>query len=463
MSTSTTTTTYRHQRVLVVGLGLHGGGAATAAWLASQGAQVRVIDRQPRSVFRDIVPTLRRHDISYHFGSHRASDWRWAERIVVNPAVPLTLPEVRAAARRGVPIDNEASLYVRHQPGTLIGVTGTRGKTTTTTLLGSILRTHHRATIISGNVREVPMLAYLPRVTPTTWSVLELSSYQLEHLPVPGQHFRVAILTNLKRDHLDRHGTFANYGRQKLHLFAGQTATDVAILNADDPYCRRSARSMTGRIMWFGLTLPARGEGVTLRQSWIVVRRTGRYQRVLPLSDWSLPGQHNLANLMAAVAAALDLNVPVSTIRRTVRSFRGVPHRQESLGVFGGHEWINDTAATSPDGTLAALDVYPRGLFIVGGTDKHLDFRLLARTLIKRQLPIIVLPGTGTQQLLRLGGSTWPLIVRAWSMAGAVAAAQRLAAPGQVIVLSPGAASFGLFRHEFHRGEEFRRFVQARS
>lgn len=462
MSRLKITSLYTGRRVLVVGLGLHGGGVATVQWLARQGAIVRVIDSQPRSVFNNELKKLRRLHLTMHFGSHRKSDFLWAERIVVNPAVSPNLPELRSAERRGIPVENEALTFVRENLGTLIGVTGTRGKTTTTLLLGSMLKRAHTDSIVSGNVRQVPMLAYLPSVKPSTWSVLELSSYQLERLPVPGKSFRVAILTNIKTDHLNRHGTLSNYAKTKFRLFAAQNKSDTAVLNADDPYGIRTARSTKAKVLWFGKKIRQGQCGITIRHGWVIEYNGAKLNKVLPLSDWHLLGEHNQYNLLAAVAGALAMRVPIAKIRSAVRSFRGLPHRQEIVGRVAGHRMINDTSATSPDGTLAALNVFPDAVFIIGGTDKQLDFRLLARTLVRRAEPLVVLPGTATEKIIgefsRL--SKAPLLIHANSMSSAVRAAINVASPGQDIVLSPGAASFGLFRHEFHRGEEFIRAVK---
>lgn len=461
MSRSKKSPLYDGRRVLVVGLGVHGGGVGTVRWLVHQGAKVRVIDSQPRRLFANQLRELAGLPVLFHFGTHRSQDFTWAQRIVVNPAVSPQLPELLKAEYRGVPVENEATIFVRENLGTLIGVTGTRGKTTTTLLLGAILQHAHRKTIISGNVRKIPMLSYLPKVTADTWSVLELSSYQLERLPVAGKAFHVAVFTNLKTDHLNRHGTFAAYSEIKSRLFAGQTKDDVAVLNADDRTAAQLAKHMTGTVQWYGRHLRPRQYGVTVQGRSLVRVTTQGTTTILPLTDWRLLGGHNEENLMAAVTAAIAMGVSTRYIRAAVRAFRPVPHRLEVLGRFAGHRWINDTAATSPDGTLSALQVFPTAVYIVGGTDKALDMTSLAKALRRRKLPIVVLPGTASEKFIRAIGSgrTSPFIVRASSMESAVRAAVAVAKTRQDIILSPGAASFGLFRHEFHRGEEFIRQV----
>lgn len=455
---------FRGQRVLLVGLGLHGGGAATARWLLRRGATLRITDRKSATELHQVVSAIPQKHVTFHLGGHRPADFRWAEWIVVNPAVSPKLPELRTAERHGIPVENEASLFVRRFPGRLIGVTGTRGKTTTTLLLGAMLRRAHRRTIISGNVRQVPMLEHLPACDAETWAVLELSSYQLERLPVEGRPFHVAVLTNLLVDHLDRHGSVAAYAALKRRLFVGQGAGDYAVLNATDPWSRRIARRSKAQVRWFGRNLPSKVNGVTISRGWVVEQEGRVRRRLFPLRTWTLPGEHNMMNLLAAVAAARCLRISTTDVRAVAGTFSGAPDRQERIGILHGHPMINDTTATSPDGTLAALAVYPHGLFIVGGTDKSLDFSELARALVRGRTPLVFLPGTATfrlQAALRRAGYHRPFVTVS-SMASAIEAAERLAEPKQPIVLSPGAASFGLFLHEFDRGEHFRRVVSAR-
>jgi len=449
------------RRVLLVGLGLHGGGEATVRWLASIGATIRVTDMK---TVADLAPTLRRlRSISFQrvLGKHDEAGVRWAQAVIQNPGVPETAPEIRFAKKLGRPIYNEASLFVTDFPGTLIGVTGTRGKTTTTLLLGAIIKRWHRDTIISGNVREVAMLDLLPKSSAATLAVLELSSYQLERLPVPNRAMHVAVMTNLKVDHLNRHGTMKKYADIKYNLFRGQSATDVAVLHANDPYCRRAATVTPAKKVWYGRMLPASQSGYTVIHGWVVERRGRTLTRLCRRSDFGPAGEHNTDNLLAAVAAARALDIPLAIIRQTVQSFAGVPYRQEIVRTWRGHRFINDTAATSPDGALAALHVFRRGVFIVGGTDKDLDMKPFAITLAKRRRSFVTLPGTATEKLLNaLPRPARSLVHQTTSMQEAVTVAMDIARSGEDIVLSPGAASFGLFKHEFDRGDAFTRCVK---
>lgn len=462
MSRRKKTTDYCGQRVLLVGLGLHGGGVATVKWLVGQGALVRVADIKNATDLATSLRKLQGIKATYHLGGYQPSDWIWAQRIVLNPGVPPTIPQVKSAVKRGVTIENEASIFIREFAGQTIGITGTRGKTTTTLLLGEILTAAHRRTIISGNVRNVPMLDYLPSTNADTWAVLELSSYQLERLPVSGHPLHVAVMTNLMVDHVNRHGSLATYAQTKYNIFRGQTKSDWKILNRHNPYCRRAEKIGRGRVQWYGKRLPKKIDGVTVQKGWVVEQKNQTTKRLFSLSTWKPAGDHNLENLLAATAAARAMGSSASVIRRSVALFRGVPYRQELIRTYRGHRFINDTAATSPDATLAALLVYPQGIYILGGTDKALDFSSLASMLVKKNVPTVFLPGNATkkiQTLLRKNGYARPLVT-VHSMAAAVNTALALAAVKQDIVLSPGAASFGLFMHEFDRGDKFARQVR---
>lgn len=462
MSRRKKSTDYRGQRVLLVGLGLHGGGIATVKWLVQQGAKVRVTDIKNAASLTPSLLKLRGIKVTYHLGGYQPSDWTWAQRIILNPGVPHNIAPVRGAKRRGVAIENEASIFLREFPGTPIGITGTRGKTTTTLLLGAILSLAHRRTIVSGNVRDVPMLDYLPTTTPSTWAVLELSSYQLEHLPVVDHPLRVAVMTNLMVDHINRHGSLTAYAQTKYNIFRGQTSADWKILNWHNPYCRRAKAIGYGRVTWYGQQLPKQIDGITFKQGWVVEHKNKITIRLFPLQIWKLAGEHNVENLLAATATARAMGISTTIMRRAISSFRGVPYRQEIIRTYRGHPFINDTAATSPDATLAALSVYPRGIYILGGTDKALDMQPLATAIVNKNIPTVFLPGSATkiiQSLLRKKGYRRPLIT-VHSMAAAVNTALIMATAKQEIILSPGAASFGIFVHEFDRGDKFNQVVR---
>lgn len=454
---------WRGRRVLVVGLGLHGGGEATTRWLCRHGAQVRVTDKKSRPELGHTLRRLRQRRIVWKLGGHRLQDFSWAEVIVQNPGVPDSLPELLWAKRHGRLILNEASIFFARCPAAVIGLTGTRGKTTTTLLTAAMFRQRRPPPVVTGNVRRVAMLDYLDRLTSRDLVVAELSSFQLELLPVAARSPQVAVMTNLKVDHLNRYRTLSAYASAKYNIFRWQQPSDIAVLNADDPWVRRAADQTPSTVWWFQLSGRRGQQGITISRGWVVSYRGLKQFRLFPVGAWALPGRHNLENLLAATAVAVAQRVPPVTIRRAVSTFSGVPYRQELIRTWRGHRFINDTTATTPDGTLAAVGVWPSAVFIVGGTDKRLRYDELAKKLWTKRVPLVWLPGTGSDKLRgalrRLGDRRKHQPVE--NMPEAVRQATVLAKRGQPIVLSPGAASFGLFIHEFDRGQQFNRAVQA--
>jgi UDP-N-acetylmuramoylalanine--D-glutamate ligase len=450
----------RGKRVLLVGLGVHGGGVGTAKWLLKQGALLRITDRKSAEVLKESVKEVGQgKNVTYILGKHEPADFRWADLIVYNPDVSPKNPAILALLpkKQNVMVANELTLFLERCLAKTIGITGTRGKTSTTLLITHILQAAKRSAIASGNVRGEPMLSILPRLKSDDIAVLELSSFQLELLPQVERKVDVAMMTNLHVDHLSRHGTMEEYAATKANLFRYQSADDTAVLNYDNAWVRKISRQVPSRICWYTFGKPQGKWCIFVKQGWVMERAFGAEEKLFPLSAWPMAGAHQLSNLLAAIAAVRVHGVTGKEIVRALKSWRGVPHRQEVVRTWKGHQYINDTTATSPDGALAALQVFPKALFIVGGTDKQLTFNALAAGLAKKKSRLVFLPGTATMKLQtalrRKGwkGNYTPVE----SMEQAVLTATQQARPGQAIVLSPGAASFGLFLHEFDRGEKF--------
>lgn len=448
---------YAGKKVLVVGLGLHGGAASAVRWLVRHGAQVRVIDQKSAAVLRPSLRLLQGLNVTYHLGGHRPADFSWADIIYQNQGVPSTLPELRSARRRKVPIINEVTIFFSRCLAPIVGVTGTRGKSTTTALIGEMLKRHFPRTVVTGNIRQTPMLDLLDRLSSKHLVVMELSSFQLEFLPLVQRSPRVAVMTNLKVDHLNRYSSVASYARAKYQIFRYQTSGDVAILNYESSWTRRAAKLTRGRVVWFSARSRPTDTGVWLADGKVMESRGKKSRSIGRLPKYFELSQPRQENYLAAVAAARAFGVPVAAIQRAGQAFRGLPHRQELIRRWHGHQFINDTAATTPDAILAALEVWPKGLYIIGGADKQLKFQRLAQRLTRLKIRMVLLPGSATKQLLKaLQGAGYPgQVAEAKSMSAAVRRAVRLAEPHQPIILSPGAASFGLFQHEFDRGEQF--------
>lgn len=423
----------RGRRVVVMGLGVQHGGLGVAAFMRDHGADLVVTDLRPAAQLAPSLAALGTTGVRYVLGRHEVDDFRRAEIVVRNPAVPADSCYLRAARAAGAHIEMEFTLFLRWcRQARVIGVTGTRGKTTTATALHAMLMAGGARALLAGNMR-VSALAHLHQIEPGSTVVLELSSAQLEGLANTGLHTRGAVVTNLMADHLDRYDDMQAYAQAKLALVANQRPGDWAVIPAGG-----------GWPDWFA----ARAGGAVVRPD---------LRRAPP--GWpqaQLAGAHNRANLALAAAAARQAGVADSAIARSVRAFGGVPARQELVGTIGGVRAYNDTTATTPEAALAALAAIPGPwVLIAGGSDKRLDFAPLAQRLCEADAlrGLVLLPGNGTDRLRPLlqGRRIEP----AADMAQAVDGALALARPGDALLLSPACASFGLFSNEFDRGDQF--------
>lgn len=461
-------------RALLIGLGLHEGGAGVVRYLVREGARVTVTDMRPADALRPAMESLAGLDVDYRLGGHegvRVTDYDF---VVRNPAVPTNAPLLHEARAAGVPIEMEMTLFLAACPAPVIGVTGTKGKTTTTMWAGHILRQWKPETVVAGNM-GVSALDTLPQITPDTPVVLEVSSFQLEAMEERALSPHIAVWTNLSPDHLDRYPTFAAYGDAKWAIAAHQTARDVFIrpdvLFADvarDPglrYLAERVGELTSHQVPFGaLRVPGYPHGswwIEEADTLLWCGERGTY----PLAAGAripLPGAHNRVNACAAAAAAFAYGAPIEAVRAGLATFRGVPHRYEDLGVVNGVRFINDTAATAPAAAVAALRTTPGPVVLLaGGSNKGLDFTELAGEMTRAKA-IVLFDGrnpTDLAEMVRERGYRGEIAGPMRSMAEAMEAALRLATPGDTVLLSPGAASFGIFQNEFDRGEQFRAAV----
>ena len=428
------------RRVVVMGLGLHGGGLGVAQFLRRHGASLVVTDLRDASQLAPSLERLGTHGVRYVLGCHDLQDFRDAEIVVRNPAVPLDAPALTVAREAGACIEMELTMFLRWCAATrIVAVTGTRGKTTTAAALHAMLRAGGHPTRLAGNM-GVSALTQLDEIQPDEVVVLEMSSWQTEGLAGTGVRAPGAIVTNLLPDHLNRYDSMEAYADAKAELLRAQQAGDWAVLPAGPGWGDWFASRARGRV----IRAPADAQP----PGW---------------NDAVLRGAHNRANLATAALAAKQLGVPEAAVRRAVTSFAGVAQRQEFLGTIGAVRVFNDTTATIPDATLAALDTIPGPwVLIVGGSDKRLDFSQLAQRLRSDRgvRGVVMLPGAGTDRLIAQLGSLAP--VAADSMDAAVAAALEIAQPGDALLLSPACASFGLFAHEFDRGAQFIAAAEAR-
>ncbi len=447
------------KRVVIMGLGLHGGGTAAARWAAQHKARVLVTDLRTRKELAPSLKALKRYKgITYVLGKHRVADFRTADLIIKNPSVPPNSHFLSVAQQAGVPVENEVSLFFRLTKAPVVAVTGTKGKSTTTVLIHQILRAARQRPLMAGNIRVSP-LDIVSRTDRRHPVVLELSSWQIEDAAHVRIRPHIAVMTNLLRDHLNRHRTMQQYSRAKAKLFSHQTAEDVAVLNHDNTYTRQIGRQVPGRRIWFSDRYIGEENAVYVKNKAIIERWNGHERQLLPLSAIGLAGRHNVQNVLAACAAVAPYTIPARVLQKTIREFPGVPGRLERVRTLHRVDYYNDTTATMPDAAIAALQSFQsKVILIAGGTDKNLDFRKLTQVIPRRTAVTILLPGTATEKIaLALERKKYKHMCTAKSMNEAVRLAQAEAEKRHVttVLLSPGAASFGLFSHEFDRGDQF--------
>jgi UDP-N-acetylmuramoylalanine--D-glutamate ligase len=407
-------------RILVVGM--EKSGRAAFEFLNARDADVTPTDLKPQDAagFRLQTDEL------------FAEDW---DLIVLSPGVPTDLPGLEAARARGVDVIGEVELAAPYLNGPVIGITGSNGKTTTTSLVGHILASAGKPVQVGGNIGR-PVIAMTATSRADQWNVLELSSFQLETIRTFRAH--VGVCLNVTQNHLDRHHTFERYTAAKGNLFRTQIAEDYAVLNADDEVCRAFERITPAQVVWFS------GRDVG---------------ELMPPGDIPIPGAHNAENVMAAAAAGRIAGLNNREIAAAVRTFKAVEHRLEFVAEIGGVRFYNDSKATSVDATMKALDSFNGNLWVIlGGKDKGSDYRSL-RELLHRKARAALLIGAASEKIAsHLEGAT--TLVRAETLERATAEAAKRAQPGDTILLAPACASFDQFQSYEHRGQVFKELVR---
>ncbi len=442
------------KKVLVVGLGKSG--LAAALFLRRRGAQVTVSDVRSAEALAKDIPALLEEGIMVETGGHGLLTFRRQDLIVVSPGVPLDTPELTQVKGFGLPVIGELELAARFLKGHLAAITGSNGKTTTTALLGEIFELAGLKTLVGGNI-GVPVVSLIDDSTEETWSVLEVSSFQLE--TTEEFHPNVAVILNITPDHLDRHGTFENYAKAKERIFAAQTESDALVLNADNVRTAAAAARSAAPVHWFSLEHPVpRGAWVEDGSVVYCGARGGAVEHILPLSSIPLKGEHNVENVLAAVCAARLAGVPAESIRIAIEKFKAVEHRLEYVATLNGVEFYNDSKATNVDATAKAISAFSGGIhLILGGKDKNSDYTQLAQLLREKVRAVYTIGSAATKIESHLRGIV-PLH-SCETLERAVNAAASAAHPGEIVLLAPACSSFDQFESYEHRGRVFKELV----
>jgi UDP-N-acetylmuramoylalanine--D-glutamate ligase len=433
--------------VLVVGM--ERSGLASVELLASQGERVLATDLRPLSAMPEARERLERAGAAFALQSPEV--FEQADRIVISPGVAADLEPLEAARRRGVKVIGEVELAGRFLKGKNIGITGSNGKTTTTALVGHILRESGIPSQVGGNIGQ-PATAMIPTSRADGWNVLELSSFQLETIERFRSHIAVAL--NVTPDHLDRHHTFAAYAAAKGRIFETQQKGDFAVLNADDATCVSYSAALRSSPVWFSGARPVT-PGLWIEDG--AIRFDG--ETLMPVEEIPIRGRHNVENVMAAAAAARLAGAALPQIRNAVRSFKAVEHRLEFVRNVSGVDFYNDSKATNVDATLKALDSFEGGLWVIlGGKDKGGDYSALREPLRKKARAAMLI-GAAAPVLAKDLRSAVDL-VDAKVLEAAVRQAFERARPGDTVLLAPACASFDQFQNYEHRGRAFAEIVK---
>ncbi len=442
-----------------MGLGTFGGSIGAARCAAENGAMVTVTDLKSSEELADSVAKLDGLGITFVFGKHDTADFTGADIVIASPAVPVDSPYLAAAADAGAELTTEIGLFAEVCPSAICGITGSNGKTTTVSMLRSILERSGRSFYSGGNIGG-SLLADLHAMTQEDIVVLELSSFQLEWLGRMKWSPNIAAVLNLTPNHIDRHGTFVSYTKAKRAILANQNVGDTAVLVADDQGSRAMAPSVRGKCLWVGSELD--GDGITIENGWITVRKGEVTERMFDTWNLRIPGRHNIINAMTAAACAYVMEIDPAAVSDGLAAFSGIPHRLEFICERDGVKYFNDSKATTPEAAAAAVNAFDGTVVpIFGGYDKNISFVSMAESVAK------------SIEWAALIGATAPKIADALDKAGvrstiyptlehAVKECAKRAGSSGVVLLTPGCASYDMFSDYEQRGDIFRSLAERR-
>ena len=443
-----------NKRVLVVGLGKSG--VASALFLKARGARVTVSDSKPEAELRDEILLLLDHGITVETGGHGDRTFRGQDLIVVSPGVPIDAPQLVQARNLGERVIGEIELAAQFLAGSIVAITGANGKTTTTSLAGEIVAAGKFSTLVGGNI-GTPAISFVDRAGPATWTVLEVSSFQLE--TIVEFRPRIAVILNITPDHLDRHKTFDNYVNAKARIFENQRADDFTVLNADDPITAGLSDRTRAQLFWFSRKKEIE-KGAFLRGTQVYFRDGHGEREIMLLAEVPLKGAHNLENVLAGIAIGMLVGCQPEQIRAAVRTFKAVEHRLEFVARVAGVDYYNDSKATNVDATIKALESFPANIhLILGGKDKGSDYTVLNDLLRQRVKRVYTIGAAAAKIESQIQGASE--VEQAETLENAVRRASEAAVAGDVVLLAPACASFDQFQSYEHRGRVFKEIVHS--
>jgi len=458
----------KDKRITIMGLGLNQGGLGVTRFLAKAGAKILVTDLRTKEELEPSLEKLKDFDIKYILGRHREEDFINTDMIIQNPAVPHNSKYLKIARTHGIPIETDLGLFLQLCPSkNIIAVAGTKGKSTVSQLTYNIFKEAQKDTILAGNI-GISVLDILEKINPQTWIILEISTWQMEGIKDRKFRPQTAVLTNILPDHLDRYLNYKEYIRSEKLIFKHQKPNDNLIVNYDNEETNQVNKETNSKIYWFSAKEKIE-PGCYLENNKLIFQ-SGKYKTTFAkMSDLLLPGLHNLENILAASTVGFIHNIPGNIILKALKNFPGVPYRLEFIGKFRGIEFYNDTCATTPEATLAALESFTEQSIILflGGKDKKLNYENFAKAIgqNKKVKKIILLqhPAYDASQKILSALKKYldsEKIIQTSNLKVAIEISLQHTQPNDLVLLSPAAASFGMFENEFDRGDQFNKIVK---
>jgi UDP-N-acetylmuramoylalanine--D-glutamate ligase len=455
----------KNKKVTVMGLGLHGGGIGTVRFLAAAGAKVIVTDLKSREELGVSLEKLKDvKGVEYVLGQHRTEDFTEADMIIKTPAAPWNNKHIKLALEKDIPVEIDSSLFFKLCKNPIVGITGTRGKTTVASLIYEILKAAGKNPIKVG-IGQVSVLDKLKELKNDSVVVFELSSWRLSALGRSKLSPKISVITNIYPDHLNYYKSIKEYIADKKNIFLNQKANDVCVINYDNEILRGLESEIKAEVIKFSMQKISNGKTVYIDNEEVYLNNGIDDKKIIDVSAIKIRGRHNLQNILASIGVAQALSVDMDYVRKGIFEFKGLSHRLEFVMEIDGVKYYNDTCATSPEGAISGINSFAEPIILIaGGSDKNLNMTGWAQTIHEKAKGVIFLKGEGTNKIISALRKTFNDPEKDFTIVGsiekAVELAKNSAEKGDVVLLSPGAASFGMFVNEFDRGNKFKEAVK---
>jgi UDP-N-acetylmuramoylalanine--D-glutamate ligase len=457
---------FKNKKITVMGIGLNGGGVGIVSFLVAQGARVIATDLKTRDQLSGSLEKLKGlKNVTYVLGQHRREDFINVDMVIKNPLVPWDDKNIKLALEKGIPVEMDSSLFFKLCKNPIIGVTGTKGKTTTATIIYEILKSAGK-NVIKVGIGQTSVLDKLSLLKKDSVVVFELSSWRLSALGKFKLSPNIAVFKNIMPDHLNYYKTMEKYLADKKYIFSSQKPKDWLVINNDDEVLKEVSKEAKSQVIKFSFSEIKNEKSVFIEDEILYLNNGIDIKKLIEVRDIPIPGRHNLTNVMAAVGAVFAFGLTALEIKKALPILRGVPHRLEFVREIAGVKFYNDTAATIPDAAISALESFDKPIILIaGGADKNLEFENFAKKINQKTKGVVLFKGLATDKILKeleknQKDEIAKVVAVVDSMEKAITEARIIAQKGDIVLLSPGAASFGIFNNEFDRGDQFKDIVK---